>query len=243
MQLGNRRYMCIERMNIGYGLGQLGALDQAEEMLRKAAGEAEDRGLPTIAALSRHNLGVVLYERGALDAAERALRQAVSEFSLAGDRRLEAGARAALAQALLAAGRATDAAGEARLAVSLSTSVPPPHAMALASLARVLVALGEAREARDAAQRAHGLLQELGGLDEGENLVRLAHIEALAAAGDTDAARAAAEDAHAHVLARAARIGDPNLRASYLAHGPCVARIRELYAGWALAGEPGPSNA
>jgi tetratricopeptide (TPR) repeat protein len=242
-QLGNRRYMCIERMNIGYGYGQLGAIEQAEEMLRRAASEAEDLGLPTVAAMARGNLAQVLVERGALDGAERALRHAVAEFSAGGDRRLEAGARAGLGQVLLAAGRVGDAAAEARLAVSLSAGVPPARALALASLSRVLVALDEPREARDAALGAVGILHELGGLDEGEHLVLLAQAEALHASGDRALARAAAEAAHQQVLARAARVGDPRLRASFLAHGPWVGRIREIYrelGGGSDSAESGP---
>jgi len=63
--------------------------------------------------------------------------------------------------------------------------------------------------------------------------LRLAHAEALRAAGLDDEARTAIVSAHDRLLARADRCTDPALRAMYLEGTPCSARTLALAADWA----------
>jgi hypothetical protein len=101
----------------------------------------------------------------------------------------------------------------------------------LADLARILLAQGRAHEALIAAREAHDLLETLGGVEEGESLVRLMVAEALLANGERDAARDAIRAARERVLARAEKITDAEWRTSFLENLPENARTL------ALAGE------
>jgi hypothetical protein len=73
-------------------------------------------------------------------------------------------------------------------------------------------------------------------MEEGEALLGLALAESLDAAGDHASAVAALRRAHARMLSRAARIGDPSLRSSFLSRVPENARTEELARSWLDAG-------
>ncbi len=239
---GNRRYACTERVNIGFGQGELGALEEGETILREAAREAEQLGLGNIAALARQNLALVLLSRGVVDEADSTARSALIEFAASGDRRMEATTRATLGQILLARGRPEEAEREGRLALALAASLEPVQALALAAVTRALLARGRPIEALETAKRAGAIVERLGGLDEGDALVRLAHAEALHAAGQLPAAQRAIRRAHTRVMERALRLPDPASRAVFLARAPEVARTRELFAEWVGdLSDPGPA--
>jgi eukaryotic-like serine/threonine-protein kinase len=74
------------------------------------------------------------------------------------------------------------------------------------------------------------LLDALGGLEEGEALVRVVHAEALRATGDDAGARAAIRAAKARLDARAAKLEDPALERSFRTRVPENARTLELAA-------------
>ncbi len=86
------------------------------------------------------------------------------------------------------------------------------------------LAEGRPAEALAAAEEAISLLTALDGIEEGEALIRVVYAEALAAAGDAAGARAAAAEARERLLARAARVVDPELRRSFLERVPENAR-------------------
>ena len=67
---------------------------------------------------------------------------------------------------------------------------------------------------------------------EGESLVRVVYAEALAHAGDHDAARAAIQEAEARLRVRASWLLDPALRESFLVRVPENARTLELARLW-----------
>jgi eukaryotic-like serine/threonine-protein kinase len=61
-----------------------------------------------------------------------------------------------------------------------------------------------------------GILSELGGLDEGDAVVRFSHVRALTAAGRVQEADAARDAAGERLRAAADRIADPAWRRSFL---------------------------
>jgi predicted trehalose synthase len=74
-------------------------------------------------------------------------------------------------------------------------------------------------------------VESLGGIEEGEALVRLAHAEALEATGDLAGARVAFGEALAAIHARLARVPDPAWRARLMAvaeHARTFARAAAL---------------
>jgi hypothetical protein len=104
----------------------------------------------------------------------------------------------------------------------------------LACLGSVLLKMKRPHEALIAAREAQALLDSLGGVEEGESLVRITFAEALHANGETEAARAAIRIARDRVLERATKITDAEWRTSFLQNLPENARTlsvaRELLA-------------
>ena len=97
---------------------------------------------------------------------------------------------------------------------------PPLRVAAVANLARALLAQGRTGEALPIAREAFATLESLGMIEEGESLVRLVHAEALRAAGLEAEFAVAIAQARAHLLARAAKISDPEWRRRFLTAVP-----------------------
>ena len=107
---------------------------------------------------------------------------------------------------------------------SAEPALPLNRAESLALVAQSLLAQGRASEALDFASRAARTLDTLGGIDDGEAIIRLTFAEALAAAGQIDEANDARLAARERLLDRAARIRDPGDRRSFLENVPENAR-------------------
>lgn len=159
-----------------------------------------------------------------------------------GHRRLECGRWRYLALVQCLAG-ALDAA-ESAARESLACSVPgtPQQVEALAVMAHVLLLKGRNIEALDHAREAMALLDALSALEEGESLVRLVYAEALRHAGDRDVARGAIASARDRLLARAARISNPEWRQSFLENVPDNARTLALARAWLDEGGEAPQG-
>ncbi len=215
---GNLRQACALRCNVGWlEATELGLYAQAEVTLRAALATAVRMGLGRTIPAAEQNLGVALMRLGRLDEGRALLDGTVAEFVKQNDPRMEAGSRFYLCILHTLAGDLDAARTAGQRAIDLARDVPTTRACSHAVLARAELAAGRATEALGHARTAHQLLDELGGIEEGEALIRLAFAEALAAAGPPDEARAAAHAARARLDARAARIIDPDIRRSFLA--------------------------
>jgi hypothetical protein len=216
-EAGDMRMACAQRANLGDILRQLGLYAEAERVLRACHEAATRLGLHGVAASAKQNLGVVLAALGSL-AEAAALERASMEMCKMHDLpRMEGIARAYLASVLADAGDLDAAEEHIAGAITALSVAPPLRAHALAIGARVALARGKPDEALARSREANALLDSLGGLEEGEVLVRLVHAEALEKTGDRDAAITAIRAARDHVLARAAKFADPDVRASFLA--------------------------
>jgi tetratricopeptide (TPR) repeat protein len=188
-------------------------------------------GLSNVVTLAKHNLGLALARDGALDAGRVAETEAIAACQAAGDKRLEGLSRHYLATIALLAGDVASAEREARAAIDLLARNPPLRTHALATFARALLAGGRTKEALDAAGEARTTMDTLGGIQEGEALVRLVHAEALHAAGDRQAAREAIARALTRLHERAARLRDEIWRRSFLhdvpEHAETIARAND----------------
>ncbi len=231
-QAGDAPNACSQRVSVGVGYLELGALGRAQRTLAMALAAAEEMGLGYLAAMARHKLGLALGLGGSLDEGLAVERAAVDAFHAQGHAPLEGVARVALATLLLLAGDLVGAEREALLADDQLRRIPPAHANAMAILARVRLAAGSTLEALDLAREAMAILEALHGLDEGEPLVRLVHAEALHATGDDEGARAGIAVARDRLRGRAERIADPDLRTSFLLRIPEHARTFDLAAAW-----------
>ena len=230
---GDRRNACAQWAKLGYASLQLGLHAEAEEELRGALLLAGRLGLHQVSAGARHNLGLALALQGKLAEAEVVERQAIAAFQEQRDRRLELASRGYLARILLLAGRLEEAAAELETAVAQSAPGSPALAHLLAHQAALQLAAGNAPAALARAREAFRLLEQMGGLDEGESVVRLVYAEALHAAGERGAAREVLQRAEERLRARAANIQELRWRETFLSRVPENARTLALALEWA----------
>jgi hypothetical protein len=95
--------------------------------------------------------------------------------------------------------------------------------------------MGQAANARAAAQEALEIVDTNAGAEDVELAVRLAHAEALHADGDLDGAKCALAIAKRSLEARAAAIADGPMRSTFLERVPVNARILQLDRAWSGA--------
>ncbi|RLB64705.1 MAG: serine/threonine-protein kinase PknK, partial [Deltaproteobacteria bacterium] len=235
---GDVRNACMQRVNMAYAAASVGQYEAAVEDYQEVIASSIPLGLANATAVARHNLGFALAMLGQLDAAEREETLALEAFELQSDRRLQGMSFAYLAIIAMEnhdLGRAEQA---VRCCLALLQAEAPPRAMALGLFSRVLVAAARIEEGLECARKAQALLDALGGVDEGEGLIRLAYAETLAAAGLGTEARDAIAQARQRLQERAARITPPSWQQSFLERVPEHARTLLLAAEWLPGAEP-----
>ena len=149
--------------------------------------------------------------------------------------RIEIGSRIYLSRIHLARGEVTEAVAQARRACEM-TPAPALELYCRAQLARSLVAAGEVGEGSQQADRIAELLEQVGGVTEGEALARLTLAEAWHAAGKAEALDVAAR-ARERLLERARQIHDRARRESFLGAVPEHARTLALFDVWRATSE------
>jgi hypothetical protein len=227
-EAGDRRSVLIAETMVGMNLWMLGALDRAERTLRGTLKGGVQRGLGS--SLRTLCMAGVLADLGAFEEAREFARRMV-EFG--GAERLlphEVRGRWLLAEILRREGDLEGAEREARAAWDRATILPVDQAMTTATLAAIHLARGRAAPALAAAEDAMARYEALGAFGFRGGVVRLVHIEALAAIGDHARAGEALAVARARLLANAAKIGDPELRQSFLER--ILEHARILAPGW-----------
>jgi hypothetical protein len=225
------RHLRFARIFLAVSLWQLGLFPEADAELPADAARPSDL-VGFTAGLYR---GLILVDRGQLDEV-RAI--AARRIELAGADRANDPLRVAEAHLLFgeAAARAGDLATAER---ELAESLPGLLLVSIlwqavaARLVAVRLARGRVAEAIALDRDLHASFSASGGHGLRGTLVRLVHAEALAAAGDRDAARAALGEARADLEARAARIEDPDVHRRFLADVPENARVLALTEAWA----------
>jgi eukaryotic-like serine/threonine-protein kinase len=227
---GQERHESLQRARLGYACMLIGDYRRAVDELRASLAQAERMGLGQVRSLAKHNLGMALalLDEKHLPEARAHEQTALDAFVAQGDTRLEGASRLYLAEILTRLGDLPAAEAEVTRAVAVTRAGSPVWGLCVAMLAEVRLAAGRNADALESARQAHELLEKLGGIDEGESLVRLVHAQALAATGDLDGARVAIRAARDRLLARAAKITDERLRAGFLESVPENARTLAL---------------
>ncbi|MDC0747465.1 serine/threonine-protein kinase [Polyangium mundeleinium] len=233
--VGDLRNACVQRANVGSATNELGDYARAEASLRDALAQAERLGLGALVAHAKLNLALALARQGQLAAAQVFAREALTTSTRQGDRRVEGYARLYLGMIRLAGRDLAAAEAEVRAAIDLLAAHPPVRAHALAVLGQIAIFRGDAAAALGPADEAMRLLESLGGIEEGESLVRLVRAEALASLGLEAEAREAITSAYERLEGRAAKIRDPLWRAWFLEAVPENARTVELARAWGVA--------
>ena len=225
---GDRRNACQQVSNVGYAYLQLGVHDAAERAFRGALAESDRLGIDALATTVKLNLGIALAMQSRLAEGIALTEEALLAVRAHADHRVESFARIYLARFALLSGDAERAFAEATAVVSEPATFPSLRAFALAVLSATHLAASRTVESLTAAREAMTLLASIGDMEEGEAFIRLSLAEALCAAGAVDAARDAALEARARLLDHAAKIGDAELRRSYLTNVPENARTLAL---------------
>jgi hypothetical protein len=175
---------------------------------------------------------------GAHDEALTVERAAIAGYAATGNKRLWAVSTYYSGWIHFLAGRLAEAEALTREAIAVcdgSSAVLPVKAEALGNLAQVLLRAGRVEEAVTTGEAAMAIVSSLGGTGGGEAGIRLAHAEALWAAGARSEARAAISSARQWLLASAERMADPEMRADFLANVGANARILERAREWRSA--------
>jgi tetratricopeptide (TPR) repeat protein len=204
----------------------LGVYDRAEQEARCALSSGNASVFATL--IARDFLTLALAAQGDLEGATAEVGLALREAQSHANPAAEGWLRAAYALVLHLRGDLDAAAREAQASLDLPQTSPLQRAETLASLAAVRLAQGRAAEALAYAREAMELILPTRMRSVREPFIRLVHCEALSAAGEPDAARAALSLARDRLLATAAKISDPALRKSFLEDVPYNARTLAL---------------
>jgi tetratricopeptide (TPR) repeat protein len=200
----------------GVCLSFLGSFERAEQELGEALTTSRRLGARFVEILAQLFLAPAVAHRGEGLSALMLLTEVQRSSAELGLRVMEGLAQRALAQGWLLAGDVEAALRCAESAVDLTAGAQPFQAEALATLAHVRARRGEQAEALALAREAMAILGDLGSIGPMEAGVRLVHVEALRAAGDEEGVRAALAAARDRLVARAARIREPELQRSFL---------------------------
>jgi tetratricopeptide (TPR) repeat protein len=241
-ELGNQHNWLMDLGNAGSVQMELGEYDDAVETLEAVGSVLESLGFDQLMGMNKANRALALAHCGRIEEAKHLCNET---FAMSGAPRQELTALIYLARILDLAADQAQALSHARRALDLAQSFPAFRAQAFSIQACSLLRLGMIEEALEASRQSMAILNELGLLDSGEGIVRLAHAEALHASGHHGEAHQAIQQASARLLARAERISDPARRRSFLERIPEHARTLELERQWlgsassvGLAGEP-----
>jgi tetratricopeptide (TPR) repeat protein len=213
---GDLRRACAARINVASAAFELGGYDVSAALLLNLLEPAESLGLATLISDVHQNLGLALARLGRFDEAIAHESIALAGYTSRGQPREAAVSRSYFAQILALSGQWVAAEHEARAAIESLSAVSPRRAYALAILSEIVLHERRAEEAHAASLEASGILEVLGGLDEGEALVRLSYAKSLYAVGRFDAARDAIIAARDRLDERASKISDPTWRRSFV---------------------------
>ncbi len=233
---GDLRNAAGAAVNLADAFNRFGAYAEAEAALREALEQCQRLRLDLMAGYAELNLGYSLHaQAGGTELAERdrklhdagaAIDAAAAIASRIGDARLALFARLYRGRVRLSAGAidgaVEDGAHVAREAAPLGLSQLGALGGALEAGAEL--ERGRTARALELSEGALRLRHELGGLEEDEAEVFLAHARALEAAGRTDEAAHIRDEGLRAVEVAARRIGDSELRDRFLT----VAANREL---------------
>jgi tetratricopeptide (TPR) repeat protein len=229
-QAGDLRNATSTRVDIAFVHLEFGDCEEAEPVLRRSLAEVEKMNLYTSIPQVKLNLGSALMRLGRLEEAWTMETEAAAAFSTQGHADHEGGAHVYLAMILIGMDRLDEAEASARRAIEL-LKASPLRSFALGTLATVLLARERPVEGLQAAEEAMNMLRELGTLETGESLVRLAFAEALRATGDARAKDAIREATEA-LLTHAAKIEDAERRRMFLERIEENARTVRLAKEW-----------
>jgi eukaryotic-like serine/threonine-protein kinase len=230
--LGDDRNAARQRVHAGSALAELGAYVPAEKILVEARDIASKLDLEAVANDAKLRLGHVYMRTNRPADAIRTTTEVIDVYATQRDRMGEGKARAYLAGVYYYGQEMVLAEEEELRALPLLEHSLPHRAALLAFMTLTLIHRGAPPdEIARAGAEAMRLFQSIGRIAENEALIRVAYAESLQACGDTEAAKKAIISARDRLLARAAKIRNPDYKRSFLG------AVREHQRTLARAGE------
>jgi tetratricopeptide (TPR) repeat protein len=228
--LGGLRDLAETKLLYGEMLSYLGA-DEAKASLNEAIELAQIVGAKRVIGCAWKSLGRTHLYESDLDRAEYGFQCAIAVFSALNLPNEEAYAAIDLALVRMKRGELEPAKQILTRSFQLAAGNREAQAQAWSALAQWELTQKRPESARDAAERAMQIFREHRTVEQVER-IRAAHIEALLSCERHDEARAAIAEAHAWLVARAAKIDDERLRTSYLTRIPENAAILKWSETW-----------
>jgi tetratricopeptide (TPR) repeat protein len=225
--LGDVRSATEMLVNVGSCLGDLGMLEVAEATLSAALSAAERMQLSYVITGSLMNLVIVRTQMGHFDEARSVGKRALELSRQQGDPRMEGFTEIFLSVGEWMESRFVEAESHARRAAKLLENVFSILPTAFAALAQALLGQGKTAEGLASAEEAYRLLQ-IGGVDDGEALVRVVYAEGLFASGNVASARCVIQEAVERLETRAAAIQEAGSREAFRTRLPSHARTLAL---------------
>lgn len=221
------------RMNVieGHCLGQVGAYQRAEEVLRAAEVVAERLGVEQTLIYARGTRGEILVRRGDLRQARVVLTGVLERCRGRRDPRATGATMVALGSVELGEGHLEEAEALVRAGQALLAGQTLLETWARAILAQVIRTRGREGEAAELAAAVAARMQGLGGFVECGWLVWSILLECLEGQVTAEAFEASLDAALAHLRTRVERLADLDLRLTLLRlpeNQALVARAREL---------------
>ncbi len=228
-EAGDLRNLLIERSALACLYGQLGLVEQGEELCRQNLAQCERHKVEQAVAFAKMMLGGILAKQpDKYDEANRLLRDALSYYLGASHLRWQALCQLYLAMIAHGSGDNSEAIQKAGAAAELSKMNPMLRIPALSALASALSTAGRAEEAVLVAREAVSLLESVGTAFCNETAVPMALSSALHQAGAQSEALHYLFETRQRILYRASRIPRPDWRERFLAiaeHAHILARF------------------
>jgi serine/threonine protein kinase len=215
LEVGHLRSVALAQVLMGMNLWFLGALPEAERALRETL-HVDDEDIGLTASTRRVSLVLVLADAGALDEARVEANRALTAGRKSGIPADEGRGRWLVAEVARRVGDLDLAATEAAASIELLSIAPLDQAAATATLAAIHLADGRTADALTMAKVAISRYEATRGFGYRGTFARLVHAQALAAAGDAEAAAAAFAAARRHLDEAAAKIDDEACRKLFL---------------------------
>ncbi len=224
------RDACQARFDLGRAYLALGAKENAASMLQSVLGVAEPMALDFVPAV-KATLGLAFMQLGRLkegvelsNAAERAIMHSNAD--------VESACLLGVARVRLLQSNPDSALSLAKRAVEASGDLQGRRAYALVHCASLQLARGQTDVALKSATEAFGTLERIGGLEEGEPLIRLVYAMALRAAGQEAEGRKRITEARGRLFDVARRLGDKRWQNVFLSGAPDNAKLLSVAAQW-----------
>ncbi|HEU0036036.1 MAG TPA: protein kinase [Kofleriaceae bacterium] len=211
----NLRELAFNYLSYGGVVNELGDSVRGAELVRCGIDVAERVGASTITPLLHFSLAMCEHDLGHHEVARQHAEIAVA-LAADNDRPSAGLAHWMVGRASLAIGDLDRAERALATSLDLLGRYPQYRPIVLATAVHLQLRRGDVELARRLATEAMTAMRLGDGFEEGESLIRLSEIDALEAAGEHEAARAALATAIQRLETRAARIQEP-WRSSYLA--------------------------